>query len=306
MLSENDDLRHPHDADRRWRESLYWNFLVPNASLGGAIYLRLDPNAGVSSFFVMLYRGFEATPAYFYAGEEGLRSGVELDDITVGGLHIRRIDPLQKFSLTFADGKGTDLQLTFSGIHPPFDYARSVEGCPSAAATNRFEQAGRAQGILRFAGQQLPISGFCQRDHSWGVRDWELIQHYKWFAVQSGETSAVHLAYFIIRGEVSYYGYVLDGAEVSGIVRADIRTTYGPDAIGHRHVHVSIVDERGKPTEVEGSIYALGTLPIERSLLFEGAGRFHVNGQPATGVAEYLWPASYVEHVKRSSLAAGR
>ena len=58
MLSQKDDLRHAHDSDPRWRESLYWNFLVPDASLGGVVYLRLDPNAGTISPMILMYRRF--------------------------------------------------------------------------------------------------------------------------------------------------------------------------------------------------------------------------------------------------------
>jgi hypothetical protein len=306
MLSEGDDLRHPHDPDPRWRESLYFNFLVPDASLGGVLYLRLDPNAALSSVLVIVYRGFEAEPAYFYVRQEHLSPRVELDDVLVAGLHIERVQPLHKFSLSFADGEAVALQLTFTSIHPPFDYARHLGGSGPALATNRFEQAGRVEGILRLGGKELPLSGFGQRDHSWGVRDWYLIQHYKWLAVQAGEKSALQLLYAIVRGEVSYKGYVFDGTDVAAIVSADVVTTYGPDAISHRHVAASIVDERGKTTAVEGNVYALTTVPMDRSLLFEGAGRFKVNGEPGAGIAEYLWHASYVDHVKKSGMDAAR
>lgn len=302
MLTDNDDLRHVHDPDPRWRESLYWNFLVPDASLGGFFYLRLDPNAALTSVMVAMYRGFAAAPAYFYARGEPLRPDMELDDVAVTGLHIKRLEPLRTFQLTFADGEGTDFRLTFTGIHSAFDYARSAAGCRSTVATNRFEQAGRLEGTLRLAGQTIPVLGFGQRDHSWGVRDWDLIQHYKWFAVQAGERSAVHLLRTIIRGELIDNGYVFDGSGVSDIVHADITTTYGADAIGHRRVAASFVDDLGRTTVLEGSVYARMALPIERSILFEGAGRFVLNGQPGVGVAEYLWPASYVEHVKKSEM----
>lgn len=304
MLSEQDDLRHAANADPRWRESLYFNFLVPDASLGGAVYIRVDPNATLSPMFVMVYRGFEATPVYFYAREEPLPPDLELDDFSVAGLHIKRLQPMHKFSLSFADRDAATLDLTFTSIHPAFDYARHVGGSGPAIATNRLEQAGRVQGTLRLAGKEFPIAGFGQRDHSWGVRDWYLIQHYKWIAVQAGETSALQLLYAIVRGEASYKGYVFYGADVAAIVRADVTTSYGADAISQRHVAASILDERGRTTVLEGDVYALTTLPMDLSLLFEGAGRFSINGQEGTGIAEYLWHASYVEHVKKFGMDA--
>ncbi len=304
MLTDADDLRHEHGSDPRWRESLYWNFLVPEASLGGVVYFRLDPNASLAAVMVIVYRGFEAVPAYLYLRTAPAAPSLELDDVSAAGLHIRRLEPLRKFHLTFADGERIGLQLTFTGIHPAFDYARDPSWKGAAVATNRFEQAGRLEGRLRIAGQEFAVSGFGQRDHSWGVRDWDLIQHYKWFAIQAGERLAVHIAQFIIRGEVSYAGYVFDGAEPCRIVDADIRTTFAEDGITQRHIEAAIRDERGTTTAVEGSLYALTEVPMERSLLLEGAGRFVLNGQPATGIAEYLWPAAYVEHAKGSAMSA--
>ncbi len=304
MLTDADDLRHEHGSDPRWRESLYWNFLVPAASLGGVIYFRLDPNASLTAVMVIVYRGFEAAPAYLYLRTAPAAASLQLDDVSAAGLHIRRIEPLRTFHLAFADGERANLQLTFTGMHPPFDYARDPSWKAAAVATNRFEQAGRLEGRLQLGDQEFAITGFGQRDHSWGVRDWDLIQHYKWFAIQAGEKLAVHLAQFIIRGEVSYAGYVFDGAEPSRIVHADIRTTFAEDGITQRHIGATILDERGKTTTVEGSLYALSEVSMERSLLLEGAGRFVLNGQQATGIAEYLWPAAYVEHAKGSAMSA--
>lgn len=299
MLSERDDLRHPHDSDPRWRESLYWNFVTPDASLGGVVYLRLDPNAGTISPLIFMYRGFEETPAYFYTRTELLRPGAELHSVSAAGFHLERLETLRRYSLAFDDGEGTGFALEFTGIHPAFDYARNRTGCPPTMGSNRFEQAGRLTGVLRLEGKQLEVAGFCQRDHSWGVRDWDSIQHYKWFAVQASEDASVNLFYSIVRGEPALNGYVHDGADVSVITRADIKTTYGEDGISHRQVVASIVDERGKETTLEGSVSALMPLPLDHSIVLEGAGRFVLNGRKATGIAEYLWPASYVEHMRR-------
>ena len=34
--------------------------------------------------------------------------------------------------------------------------------------------------------------------------------------------------------------------------------------------------------------------------------RFKVNGEPGAGIAEYLWHASYVDHVKKFGMDAAR
>lgn len=303
MLTEKDELRHAHDNDPRWRESLYWGFVLPDASLGAIVYLRLDPNAETVSPMITVYRRF-GEPAYFFNKSDAMPAKLELDDVSVQGFRLKRLEPLSTCAITFDDSAGTSLEFTFTGIHPPFDYARNRSGCPGPLATNRFEQAGRFEGTLRLKDETYRLSGFGQRDHSWGTRDWTAIQHYKWISAQSDDGLAVNLTCSVIRGETAFNGYVYDGKEVSGIVRAHTETAYAPDGITHRTIAAAILDEAGRTIRLKGNVFALTELPMEHSMLVEGAARFSIDGTPGTGIAEYLWPADYFEYLKKLHVGA--
>jgi len=213
MLTEKDEFRHPHDNDLRWRESLYWGLVLPDASVGGLLYLRMDPNAGTANPLILIYRGFGEV-AYSFTKEYALPAKFELDDVNFGRFQLRCLRPLSRCAITFTDDADMSLDFLFTGIHPPFDYARNRCGCPSYMATNRFEQAGRIEGELRFKGETFQLTGYAQRDHSWGTRDWGAIQHYKWISAQSLSGAVINLTYSVIRGEVVFNGYVYDGREV--------------------------------------------------------------------------------------------
>lgn len=305
MLTEKDELRHAHDNDPRWQESLYWGFVWPEASLGGIVYLRLDPNAETVSPMILVYRRF-GDVAYLFNKADAMPAKLDLDDVNVQGLRLKRLQPLSTCAVAFDDGAGTSLEFIFTGIHRPFDYARNRSGCPGPLATNRFEQAGRFEGVLRLKGETFPLSGFGQRDHSWGTRDWTAIQHYKWISAQSHDGIAVNLTCSVIRGEAAFNGYVYDGREVTGIVRADIETAYAPDGITHRAITAAILDETGRTTRLEGTVFALSELPMERSVLVEGAAHFSIDGTPGTGIVEFLWPSDYFEHLKKWKVGVAR
>jgi hypothetical protein len=303
MLTEQDDRRHPHEPDPRWRESLYWSFMVREAGLGGIVYLRIDPNAGKVNPLLLVYRGRNEV-AYVFTGEAPLEPRSDLDGLTACGFRLRIEQPLRKCSVSFDDGAGTSLDFAFSATHSAFDYARNRAGCFPLLATNRFEQAGRVEGHLRLKGREMTLSSFGHRDHSWGIRDWDAIQHYKWISAQVGDSIAVNLLYFLVRGEVLFNGYVYDGDELRGIVGAEITTAYESDNVTQRSVSAAIDDETGKKTIVEGRVFATTELAMENSLLVEGAADLAINGTPGTGIVEYVWPASYAEHLKRSGWPA--
>lgn len=305
MLTEKDELRHAHDNDPRWRESLYWGFVLPDASLGGVVYLRLDPNAKTVSPMILVYRNF-GDVAYFFNASDPMPARLELDDVSVQGFRFKGLQPLSTCAVAFDDSAGASLEFTFTGIHPPFDYASNRVGCPSPLAANRFEQTGRFEGMLRLKGETFPLSGFGQRDHSWGTRDWTAIQHYKWISAQSDDGLAVNLTCSVIRGETAFNGYVYDGREVSGIVRAHVETAYAPDGATQRTIAAAILDEKGKTTRLEGTVFALTEIPTEQSILAEAVARFKIDGTPGTGIVEYLWPGYYFEHLKKWKVGGAR
>jgi hypothetical protein len=305
MLTEKDELRHSHDRDSTWRESLYWGFVLPEASLGLLAYLRLDPNAGIVSPMVLVYRG-SGEVVYAFNKAYPLPPKLELDEVNLEGFRFSGLRPLSACALAFTDGAGTSLEFHFTGLHPPFEYAQNRTGCPRYLATNRFEQAGRFEGTLRLKDETFPLSLYGQRDHSWGTRDWDAIQHYKWIAAQNRDGAALNLTYSVVRGEVAFNGYVYSGGKMEGIVRADINTTYAGDGITHRAISAAVFDEGGRTTRLDATMFAVTELPMEQSVVVEGAARVAIDGIPGAGIFEWLWPKDYFNHLKRHDLNAAR
>jgi hypothetical protein len=294
-LSEHDERRHPHDRDPRWRESLYFGFVLPEASLGAVVYLRVDPNAGTVNPMVLLYER-ERGVAYAFQRVEALPPDFDLENVEISGFRLQCLKPLERVAVAFDGGDGTALEFQFTGLHPPFDYARNRSGCPPTMATNRFEQGGRIEGELRFRGQELRLGGFAQRDHSWGVRDWDGIQHYKWISAGTEDGAALNAFQSIARGEVTVNGYFYDGRELVPLVAIEPIVSYAGTSLRHEALRAALVDERGRRLWLEGEVFARAEIPIEGSLVLEGAATFSLDGRRGVGIAEFLWPRAYFDH----------
>ncbi|BBZ74822.1 hypothetical protein MANY_01590 [Mycolicibacterium anyangense] len=63
------------------------------------------------------------------------------------------------------------------------------------------EQTGRLRGHITVGSRRVELDGLGHRDHSWGVRDWAVPQHWKWFVVYTPAGFAVNGWIWIAKGE---------------------------------------------------------------------------------------------------------
>ncbi|MBI1886421.1 MAG: hypothetical protein HYS09_08965 [Chloroflexi bacterium] len=308
MITEKDEERHPHTEDGRWRESLYWDLVLPEEGLGGVIYLRLTPATRVADTMLLLYQGHAQKAAdcpYVYAhADQALPAS--LTEVTVGHFGLRRVLPLMEFALSFNDGQGTALEAAWRGRHRPFDYAGNRDGCPQVMGVNRFEQTGHVTGRLSLKGKEMTLrEAFSHRDHSWGIRDWAAMQHYKWVSFRAGEVAA-NLFLPTVRGESALNGYLALGEDAAPLADVQVQTEYdAKEPLRQRAVKLRLRDEKGREVEAEGESFASVPLPSEGAVIYEAAASFSANGKTGEGVIEYLWPQSYVEHLGRYKLPEG-
>ena len=62
------------------------------------------------------------------------------------------------------------------------------------------------------SGRRIEWDRMGHRDHSWGVRDWGVPQHWKWFVAYTESGRAVNGWIWIAKGEWGFAGYtVRDG-----------------------------------------------------------------------------------------------
>ena len=320
MLTPKDDLRHHLRPGPHSRESLFYDLVLPEEGLLVFTYTWVNADEQAGHLFAVV--GDDNEKLAFSAADGVPTDGRDFDDWRVeggsGNVWVKHAEPLST-ALYGADAEGASLTAEFVGTHQAFDYARNDDGCPDFIADNRFEQGARVRGTLTLndsadghsADAPLRVIHFDttgHRDHSWGTRDWDAIQDWKWVSAQVDDGLQLNVMILHAWGETTYHGYVVADGELQPVVHAKTRAGYD-DNWWQKTLHMTILDAGGRRTEVSGDRYALLNFQAgERITLNEAAFRGTINGREARMHFENGWDRSYSDaQIRRlgGSLLAG-
>jgi hypothetical protein len=181
QLTSSDEELHPAGPELLWNESYYFDFAAPDGSVGGYVRLGLYPNWDRAWYWACIVR--PGAPTVLVAdnaaalpapGSTGLRAdwGSASQEITeplrVASISLDATgallpDPAAAYAdLRSAEQVSIGLDLkwrTVGGIYPYKDLPRYEIPC-------------QVSGTARVGGETISISGWGERDHSWGERDW--------------------------------------------------------------------------------------------------------------------------------------
>jgi len=244
-LTADDDRFHAvGDPHPLWTETTWWGFAVPERALGGMVYTLFRPNLGVATVVVNVWDGTAVEPwrsPYSRSQWHLPMPKADLDDLEVGMLGIRCVEPLRAYQLTYADGPALTFDLQVEGVMAPHNVA-------ATEAFGHFDQLCHVTGAVSLAGEELVVDSLTVRDRSWYVRDdlRSMRSGYTYGAVDASE----HFLAYSRPGD----GDDVDGGDVFGgyLVRDGEKADL---ASGTRRVHGR---RRGHPDEVE--IEAVDTL----------------------------------------------
>jgi len=295
-IANGDDLRHRVPAGTKTRDSLFWNIVLPEHQVAVQIYIWTDGD-GVAGRQVAVYFPDPARSKILNAFQVDLGPDMDLDDWLCAGLGVRHTESLRCSALSFAED-GVELDYRFTATHRPFSYRENPAGCPAWLATNRFEQTGRATGVLRVHGLEIPFADvWTHRDHSWGRRNWGQVQHWKWLVAGLPDGPAVNAMFHVARGEPGINGYLLRSGEPVPIVDGRAHAEYDADMAQVR-LEADLIDARGGRTRLEMERYAIFHVPFgSDNLLSEAACRAWIDGEAVPGQFETLWPASQLRRM---------
>ena len=286
------------------RESIPYVISLPEHGIGTFIYTWVTKDNVAGSMFVAYGPAVGDQP--IMEAIDGVLMGPEhnFSDWRVGKLHLKQDLKLHSAQISVA-AERIQLEAQFESAHPAYAYGFHPDGCPDYAATNRLEQSGRIRGVLTVDGKAYEFDTTCARDHSWGTRDWDMPQHWKWLHAQAGLESCVHFWQINARGRTDLRGYVYrDGrmAEVDSVeVEFDTDDQYRQKAID-----AVVHDTAGRSTRVKGRYFGhFPLLPSPNCTLIEGAMSCEIDGKPGVGWSEFMWPTGYLEHVRNSLQYSG-
>jgi hypothetical protein len=239
-LSATDEDLHPAGSELLWNESYYFDFAAPDGSVGGYVRLGLYPNWDRAWYWACVVRPGE--PAVVVADNAAPLPA--LGDTTVQTPELSAaqaiIEPLGTARLTLeATGAVLPDPAAAYGDYVAADRVslgmdlewRTVAGVYPYKDLPRYEIPCQVSGTVRLGERTIPISGWGERDHSWGERDWWQIS-WLWSSGRLGDGTAFHGMQANIGFAIPWPSFTVgpDGA-LSHLEGFEAETTFGPDEL---------------------------------------------------------------------------
>ncbi len=296
------DIIHPVGDNPEWSESFYFNFYDRSNSIFAFMRIGLKPNRREKSVYC------------FFMLPDGTLYGIKDDepmtnmDIKTRGLSFVKIFPEKEWALNFNGylprlggakplPEKVSFSIAFESLNKIFNYRECVSGIKEqisqSVASEHLEQFGRATGVLNIGNSEYMIHGLGERDHSWGVRDWNAPKMWIWLTCQFSEEYALNVTKLVVpEGEVDAGFIHLKGRNVA-LVKADIQTEYAADG-SPQSLRMTLTDKEGTSHKVTAVAIRKAALPFKSSdgkslsVLYEPLARYEYDGREGYGVAEYL------------------
>ncbi|MGQ0620148.1 MAG: DUF7064 domain-containing protein [Panacagrimonas sp.] len=297
ILDPLNDGRHALKEGPLERESVPYIIVLPDEGLAAFCYTWVNKDSKAGSAFVVFGPGAGDQPIAEAVDGIEIPSTMNFDDWRVGAVHLRHDLKLRTADISLNSARA-GIEARFEAAHPAYAYGFHPDGCPDWAATNRTEQAGTVSGHIRVGDRKVAFNTTGARDHSWGTRDWQAPQHWKWLHAQAGPECCVHFWQIQARGRTDLRGYVFrDGrmAEVDGV-----EIDFDKDA-QYRQTRIDAVvhDTAGRTTRVTGNFFAVyPMIPGPHTTLNEGALRCEIDGKAGVGWSEFMWPTAYLDYLR--------
>ena len=298
-LDPSNDGRHRLRDLPLERESVPYVLSLPEQRICAFIYTWVTKDQQAGSIFVAYGPGIGDQPIVEAIDNVPMPATANFDDWRVGCVHLKQDLKLKQAQIR-VDTPKVKLEARFEALHPAYAYGFHADGCPDYAATNRLEQAGRMVGSLVIDGKSYPFDTTGARDHSWGTRDWQTPQHWKWLHAQGGGTS-VHFWQINARGRTDLRGYVYRDGRMAELESVDVDFEVDSQ-YRQRRMTARVLDREGRSSTVSGEFFAhFPLVPGPHTTLIEGGLECRVDGAPGVGWAEFMWPTPYLEHLRNQT-----
>jgi len=165
-------MDHVHTDNPEWTERIYlsvYNVRDKDTILG--VGVGQYPNKNVQDGFATVWRRGKQ---YNFRASRQLRP--RIDEVRIGPLSVEVVEGLRRFRVRLADNPSSlrlDLEWTAAMNPHEEEHDFRASGGKTVQDISRFDQAGRAQGILQIDGATIALdqeSWWGHRDRSWGTR----------------------------------------------------------------------------------------------------------------------------------------
>ncbi|MHA1251517.1 MAG: DUF7065 domain-containing protein [Candidatus Helarchaeota archaeon] len=191
-LRDKDEYSHIYpEYLPNWSESWYFNFIDEDAGVDWVTRISYNPFEKGSNVLSVLF--IDNKPKVYVKRlkiDEMPKDRWDLDK----RVKYELIKPHNEWKLAFED-RNYKLDVVWKARFEPFSYLEGIDifeyfeeyvDLIGKASQQHYEQAGIVTGTLKFkkTGEERQINCFGHRDHSWGVREWQVVDKWNWIAAQ--------------------------------------------------------------------------------------------------------------------------
>jgi hypothetical protein len=130
---------------------------------------------------------------------------------------------------------------------------------------------------------------FGHRDHSWGIRDWSVMDKYRLFCCAFSKDLAFNLWEGWINNKKFLKGYVFDGSKNCKIIQSQLYTRYEKNSKKPKDADISFLDELGRNFNIKCSTQFSIPVPPNNSIMYESLADMYYKNDHGIGLSEYLF-----------------
>ncbi len=313
-LVPEDDYTHELGPEPNFNESMYFNFFDPEQAIGGFVRLGNRANEGQAEMTVCIYLADGRVLFAFKRAEISHN-----DAFDAGGLRFEVIEPSEKLRTTYNGGvielanpkelsdpgrafkesprRRISLDLEHTACGPMYGHANNkaeADKDPEKQfAKAHYEQHMHVTGTLDLGDEQVEITGYGLRDHSWGPRYWQAIKGYEWLTMNFGPNLGAMVTSVRVEGEKPRAsGVLVKDGELIKISGVEIDADYEDNGLYHKSVRAKIETEHGDSHEITGEVQ--GFIPLRNrregmtTHIGEGMTRWTFDDHTGYGLSEFL------------------
>ena len=303
-IREKDEFKHEQRKyPEHHNESWYFNFIDFHANIH--MVTRVGYRMGAKELEVMLLLVVDGdTKEYFNLVKI---EGYPKEDIYGDNkVKCECLELMKKWRITYNDER-CEVNVVFEGRFKPYLYMSQEDPRETlkkygmeilkVAATKHYEQGMNATGVVKLkekgqVKEVRQINCYGHRDHSWGIRNWILIDKWNWMACQFDDCT-INSARVEVFGKIITRGFISTAEKQEPVTNVEVETEYGHE--GNESIPKSSSFKITTPTRqfiiksnTCKSLYI--QRPTERGLteVYEQIVEFEMEGKKGYGISEYM------------------
>jgi hypothetical protein len=237
----------PIDNNPKWSESYFFEFYDPKSTVGGVIRIGILENSKNSNLWFILFKDRKLVYNRFCAAAPYTPKRMA-DGVEVANMRITSIEPLKKAVVEYSLDQFS-MSLTFDATAPMVDTIEMEKGkYDKEPIIRHLEGPARVNGSFILRGTKTDIvDGYCVRDISWGVRNWEKMLHYRlsWPFFTNGQVVLITHPLFD-KGKRVYMRAVYDGKQWLQIRQVEDKIEFAEDGMTVKSLHYRFWDINDK------------------------------------------------------------